>query len=368
MMPTSQASRTAATVRSTVRRRLVTLVAISLASTVGLACSSSTDDTSPTTPTAEGGTGGTGTVGGGGTTDTGGGGTAGGGTAGGGTAGSGAGDPVANNPDNLPESASPIYSRDYESEDGSDVHSEPNIALGTWGVSLGFGPSGGWSFQPDPVVSVSGDNEHSAGWAWGLQSGSYFPVDGYDLVTVSYMLRISDALVQEIALGGAFWNHDQKAIDFKYHDPNAPYGEGHRNTIHFGEEGGQVRFSHVDGGGGSRIYFGPDWTTLGDEWVWICHTIDMRGATPGERYVATYLKRQGDAGVTRIGIRYENGIPELQPYDGRGIWGFLSPFHGYWDDMIDRDGLSNDLAQMSLSVDRLRVLPGWPDAANGAPF
>ena len=154
----------------------------------------------------------------------------------------------------------------------------------------------------------------------------------------------------------------------KYHDPDAPFGEGNRNTIHFGESEGQVRFSHVDGGGGARIYFGPDWLALADEWVWLCHVIDMRSMNAGERYMATYLKREGDPGVTRIGIRYEDGDPVLQSYDGRGIWGFLSPFHGYWDDMIDRDGLTNDLSQMHLSVDQIRVMDGWPDGAHGPPF
>jgi hypothetical protein len=222
--------------------------------------------------------------------------------------------------------------------------------------------------QPDPIPGTS-ENENSAGWGGGMSpGGTDFPLDTHHLVTVSYMYRVSSALLQEIALAGAFWAHDQKAIDFKYHDPDAPYGEGNRNTIHFGESEGEVRFSHVDGGGGARIYFGPDWLTLADEWVWVCHAIDMRGATPAERYIATYIKRAGDDGVTRIGIRYENGDPALQAYDGRGIWGFLSPIHGYWDDMIDRDGLNHDLADMALAVDRLRVMPGWPSAEHGPPF
>lgn len=270
------------------------------------------------------------------------------------------------NPDNLPETSMAIYSRDYDTEDSGDVTSMPNIALGEWGSSLGH-ESGGWRFQPDPIDGTT-ENEHSAGWAWGVAGPNYFPVDGYHLASVSYMYRVSSALIQEIAIGGPFWAHDQKSIDFKYHDPNGPYGEGNRNTIHFGDEGGQVRFSHVDGGGGSRIYFGPDWATLADEWVWICHVIDMRGTTPAERYMATYMKRAGDAAVTRIGIRYEDGEPNLQSYNGRGIWGFLSPIHGYWDDMIGRDSLMNELSQMSVSVDRLRIMPGWPDAANGPPF
>jgi len=195
-----------------------------------------------------------------------------------------------------------------------------------------------------------------------------FPLDAYDIISVSYMFRISQPLVAEIALGGPFWAHMQKSIDFKYHDPNAPYGEGNRNGIHFGPGDGQVQFSFVDGGGGTRIYFGPDWVTLADEWVWLCHVIDMRGATPTERYLASYLKRAGDDGVTRTGIRYENGAPELQAYNGRGFWGFFSPVHGYWDDMVDRDGLVNDLAQMFLSVDRLRVMPGWPAGEHGPPY
>ena len=272
-----------------------------------------------------------------------------------------------NNPDNLPESSMPLYSRDYDTEVVDDVTSTPNIAVGQWDSSSGYA-SGGWRFQPDPVGDPAAENEASAGWAWGVAGPDYFPVDGHHLATVSYMYRVSSALVQEIAIGGPFWAHDQKAIDFKYHDPNGPYGEGNRNTMHFGDEGGQVRFSHVDGGGGTRIYFGPDWATLADEWVWICHVIDMRGASGAERYIATYMKREGDAAVTRIGIRYEDGDPPLQTYNGRGIWGFLSPIHGYWDDMIGGDVLTNDLSQMFLSVDRLRIMPGWPDAANGPPF
>ncbi|MBW2456565.1 MAG: hypothetical protein JRI68_18750 [Deltaproteobacteria bacterium] len=347
--------------------RLAAVMALTVVSALALACSSSDDDGAGGSSTSTSGAGGV-TSSGGGSGGTAGTGTGGTGTGGTGTGGGGGTPPGANNPDQLPESSSPIYTRDYETEVADDVTSTPNIALGEWGASHGHGPSGGWRFAPDPIVSTAGDNENSAGWAWGLQAGSDFPVGAYDLVTVSYMYRVSQALVQEIALAGAFWNHDQKAIDFKYHDPNAPYGEGNRNTIHFGESEGQVRFSHVDGGGGSRIYFGPDWVTLADEWVWLCHVIDMRGSSPAERYIATYIKRDGDPGVTRIGIRFENGPPELQAYNGQGVWGFLSPFHGYWDDMVDRNGLTHDLGQMFLSVDRLRVMPGWPDEANGPPF
>ncbi len=286
---------------------------------------------------------------------------------GGNVGGGGAANPGDDNPDGLPEVSSAIYSRDYASQDAADITSTPNIATAEWGAAFGYGPGGGWRLQPDPIVAPVGQNENSAGWAWGLQAGNDFPVDGHDLVTVSYMFNVSGALLQEIALAGNFWAHDQKVIDFKYHDPNAPFGEGNRNTIHFGESNGEVRFSHVDGGGGNRIYFGPDWLTLADEWVWLCHVIDMRGQTPAARYVATYMKRSGDAGVTRIGIRYEDAAPVMQTYNGRGIWGFLSPFHGYWDDMLDRNGLSNDLAQMFMSLDRLRVMAGWPDADNGPP-
>jgi hypothetical protein len=267
------------------------------------------------------------------------------------------------NPDGLPEASSPIYANDYEVEDMADVVHDPGIAIGEWDAAHGY-QSAGWRFQPDPISGAAVDNEDSAGWG----GGGIFPVDAYHLVSVSYLYRVSSTLVDEIALGGPFWAHDQKSIDFKYHDPGAPYGEGRRNGIHFGEDGGQVRFAHVDGGAGTRLYFGPDWATLADEWVWLCHVIDMRGASPSERYIATYIKRDGDAGVTRLAIRHEDSDPPLQPYDGRGVWGFFSPIHGYWDDMIGRDGLSGALDQMHMAVDRVRVMPGWPDAANGPPF
>lgn len=335
------------------------LLVLGLCSALALACTSSDDD-----PAAGGG--GTAAAQGGGAT-TGPGGMAAGGDGGSSSsAGGGGAIPGDDNPDGLPESASPLYDRDYETDAPDGITSTPNIALAEWGADFGHGPSGGWRLQPDPVVGPNVENEASAGWAWDLQGA--FPVDAHHLITVSYMFKVSEPLLQEIAAAGAFWNHDQKAIDFKYHDPDAPFGEGNRNTIHFGESEGQVRFSHVDGGGGARIYFGPDWLALADEWVWLCHVIDMRSMNAGERYMATYLKREGDPGVTRIGIRYEDGDPVLQSYDGRGIWGFLSPFHGYWDDMIDRDGLTNDLSQMHLSVDQIRVMDGWPDGAHGPPF
>jgi hypothetical protein len=342
----------------------------------GLGCGS---DDSSSKSTGVGGTGGSSTGGNasGGTSSGGNGGsgnTSAGGASGsgnassGGTAGSGGAPPGNDNPDNLPESSTPIYSNDYDTNDPTGVTSVEDLAVGTWGANLGY-QSGGWSFQPDPIADPSEDmNEDAAGWAYGVQGSQYFPLDTYDLVTVSYMYKVSQALLEEIALGGPFWAHDQKAIDFKYHDPTDPNGEGNRNTIHFGENEGQIRFSHVDGGGGTKIYFGPDWLGLADQWVWLCHVIDMRGATAEQRYVATYVKVPGDAAVTRIGIRYETSDPPLQTYDGRGIWGFLSPIHGYWDDMVDANGLTNDLADMSLAVDRLRIMPGWPDAANGPPF
>lgn len=283
------------------------------------------------------------------------------------TGGAGGGSTGLDNPDGLPESSTPIFAADYDSSDAQDIVSEPDVAIAEWGAALGYeGP--GFRLQPDPIIDPNGESEDSAGWAGGIVGGDYFPVDGHELVSVSYMFKVSGALLAEIAVDGAFWAHDQKSIDIKYHDPSALYGEGHRNNVHFGFSEGQVRFSHVDGGAGTRIYFGPDWQTLADEWVWVCHVIDMRGEAAEERYFATYMKRDGDPGVTRIGIRYEAGENPLQPYDGHGVWGFFAPVHGYWDDMIDRDGLVNDLSEMFLYVDQLRVMPGWPDAAHGPPF
>jgi len=313
--------------------------------TDGAGAASSDDDAGPATSSATSSASGLGGAGGAGD---------------GGGGGAQAGD---DNPDGLPESSVPIYANDYETENLDDVVHDPGIAIGAWDAAHGY-QSAGWRFQPDPVSGANAENEDSAGWS----GGPIFPLDAYHLVSVSYLYRVSSELVGEIALDGAFWAHDQKSIDFKYHDPDAPYGEGRRNGVHFGSEAGQVRFAHVDGGAGTRLYFGPDWATLADEWVWICHVIDMRGATPGDRYIATYMKREGDAGVTRLAIRYEGDDPPLQTYDGRGVWGMFSPVHGYWDDMIDRDGLTGSLDEMHMSVDRLRIMPGWPDEANGPPF
>lgn len=55
--------------------------------------------------------------------------------------------------------------------------------------------------------------------------------------------------------------------------------------------------------------------------------------------------------------------------NGFGIMGFrLTRIFGYWDDMNSRTAVESGLDQMFVYVDRLRIMPGYPDNANGPPF
>lgn len=254
-----------------------------------------------------------------------------------------------------------MVTRDYETQNASEVLSDPNIATGQWSNSSGYG-SGGWLFHPAPIAGTA-ENEDSAGWLmpWGAPT---FPVDGYHLVTVSFMLKISAALLNEINIGGPFWAHVNKAFDFKYWDA-AGTGEGGRNGIHFGES--PPRFWFSSGGGGQFQAIGPDWRTLADQWVWVCFVVDMRAAQASQRTLAAYYKTTG-GNVQLMGkVAENNPTLALQAYAGRGFLGFFSPLFGYWDDMHGGSTLSGNLSAMTIQLDRVRIANGWPTGANGPP-
>jgi hypothetical protein len=72
-------------------------------------------------------------------------------------------------------------------------------------------------------------------------------------------------------------------------------------------------------------------------------------------------------GVARMGRVYES--QGLQSYGGHGIVGFpLTEIFGYWDDMNSRAAVESSLNQMFVYIDRMRIMPGYPNAANGPPF
>ena len=265
------------------------------------------------------------------------------------------------NPSNITPAAALIWSEDYEQADDAQILSDPGIAIGTWAADGGFGPSGGWTMTPDPIDGTA-DNEDSAGWL--MPGPDVFPMDGYELVTVSFMLRMSGPLLDEIATQGQFWSHVNKVFDFKYWSETG--GEGGRNGIHFGENPPQ--FVLASGGAGQFMQVGPDWRTLADEWVWVCFVVDMRADDPADRYLAAYYKVPGDDGVTEMGTAFEdNPVEPLQTYDGHGFAMFFSPLFGYWDDMNGRDTMIGDLSQMRVQIDRVRIADGWPTGDDGPP-
>jgi hypothetical protein len=294
--------------------------------------------------------------------------------------GGGGGGGGVDNPDSIPDATTTYISKDYEANNGgtdavtfTGQQTDFDGVINEWDAGYGWNGTGGWRFRPDPsVVKDPSINEDSAGLN---QSGANpITVDSTELLVISYMLKITQELLDEIAYtdatagGGTnpeFWAHDLKCIDFKYWDA-AGTGEGNRNTIQFGGDGtGNVRFCHVEGGGGTRYYFGPDWdVSYGDVWAQLWHVIDMRGATPGARYIATYMKATGDTDVVRIGQTFEDASPvNLEAYENRGIRGLFSPVWGYWDDMTSRNEIIGTLANMAVYVDRLRVANGWIAAA-----
>ncbi len=261
------------------------------------------------------------------------------------------------NPDGITETSSVLFGRDYDSQVGGDVSSGGVINM-QWGSAYGFAGSGGWRAQPNPIEG-SGANEDSKGWMAPASLG----VDRYHVISTSFMLKISGPLLGAIETAGGFWSHMNKALDFNYYDGGGNLGG--RGGFHFGEMPPRWHIS----GGGAGPYFpvGPDWRTLADQWVWLCFVIDMRGSTPSQRYLAVYYKTQGMSGVARMGRVYENeGLPS---YAGRGIMGFpLTEIFGYWDDMNSRSAVASGLDQMFLYIDRMRIMPGYPDPANGPPF
>jgi len=260
------------------------------------------------------------------------------------------------NPDSLPAATATHYANDYETQNDADVISQAGIALMSWSPNGGYGDTGGWRATPDPVTGTA-QQEDSAGWFAGQLS---IPFDSHDLWVVSYVLKISGTLLSQIDTVG-FWAHVNKCFDFKYWSSTS--GEGNRNGFHFGEN--PPRFWSSSGGGGQLYSIGPDWRTLADQWVWIAHVVDMRGADPATRYIATYYKTQAMSAVTRMGITYES--EGLQSYDGYGIAGLYSPLWGYWDDMNNQENLA-DPASMAVWIDRVRSQNGWPTGTDGPPF
>jgi hypothetical protein len=261
------------------------------------------------------------------------------------------------NPDGITETSSILYGRDYESQAANDVEYGSVINM-QWGSGFGYAGSGGWRAQPNPI-SGTGQNEDSKGWSVPADLG----FNRYNVISASFTLKITGSLLAAIETAGGFWSHLNKSLDFHYYDSSG--GLGGRGGFHFGEM--PPRWHIAGGGAGPYFPVGPDWRTLADQWVWLCFVIDMRGATPEQRYLAVYYKTPDMTGVARMGRVYES--QGLQSYGGHGIVGFpLTEIFGYWDDMNSRAAVESSLNQMFVYIDRMRIMPGYPNAANGPPF
>lgn len=295
------------------------------------------------------------------------------------TLGSGGG---VHNPDNLDEGTTLLYSRDYNTQVNADIWNQESGIILAYSSTAGYASTGAWRAQPDPT-NGSAENEPRGGWfgdQWGGTPSWLSATQHY--VTVSFLMKATQDLIDLYDEGpGSFASHPLKWFDFKYKISGG--GEGGRNGFHFSKDiggagGGGVRFyTSAGGGGASNNSFDAcrDFRTLGDTWLWICFVIDMRGATAAERFLAMYMKVEGEADVVRQIRRFENQVVDgltLSAYNGFGLWGLFSPFCGYWDDMNGRDSFTSaqltKLANAFMTLDRVRVYNGYPPAADGAPF
>lgn len=273
---------------------------------------------------------------------------------------------IVDNPDSVPAGAL-LWSRDYETEVATDIRwgnpavpYSPGLVNLVWGASHGYGPSGGWRAQPNPIVDPSNGNNAENAHGWACPYTTAFPGGPHQLIAVSFLLKISQELLDAIDAPntGTFWDHMNKAIDM---------GGGGipRFGAHFGER--PPRWQLCAGGAGPYKDTAVDYTPYAGQWVWHCFVIDVRGATPAERCIAMYVKPEGASAVVRIGRMDETeGLPAI----GNEIPAFnLTPLWGYWDDMGDRALVeAAGLANMFLYVDRFKITSGWPTGADGPPF
>lgn len=285
-----------------------------------------------------------------------------------------AGVPVGNNnPDSYAEATTTYSSKDYETEVAGDVRSAENIATGSWGAAYGYGSSGGWRFTPRPITSAS--NEDSAGWETDIGT---ITADTCDVLTISFLFYISQALVTKILTSGtSFWGSNNKVIDmFMWNADASAADTTTRQVVMFGKSNGSMSgliFTPIAGGAGGVGYaettIAPivdlDFTDLADQWVWLSFVLDASGATDAERYTRLYYKKVGDSGVTKFYDRDGTqdgggGGDDSYKYTTRGWLGDQGrTLFGYWDDMVGGEALRD--AAAFVAIDRLRVANGWVD-------
>lgn len=267
--------------------------------------------------------------------------------------------PVVNNPDGITAATTTLFTRDFDTENAAHVIENTSVVLHDWDASYGYGGTGGWRLQPNPINGTA-SNEDSGGMDF------YHPLGGANTLRVfSFMQKMSSAFISAIPTG-TYWASVNKAIDL------GGGGSGYdRGGFHFGLQSGSgssVCTWHITQGGAGPYYASSeDWNDYGDVWTWLAFVMDARDASSANRYMAIYMKAEGiDTSVRRIARVYEStGLPN---WSG-GIPGIvLTPIWGYWDDMRDRELVSANLSSMFLYLDRFRVTDGWPTGADGPPF
>lgn len=269
-----------------------------------------------------------------------------------------------NNPDSYPAATTVYLSRDFNTEDASDmwINGGGDVAEHNWASSYGYENSGAWQLVPTPTMNA--DNESNAGVSAG--NGSDIPYDDTRVMVISYMIYMSQELADAISSGtGGFWNHGNKIIDvFNWNTVTQNEGDSStRQVIKVRSDAGEVKFSHMAGGAGSEFYNDSRGQNLrfelnADQWIWISHVFDA-----DTEVTRTYYKRQSDLSVIKALERYSIDGPENYAYTSAG-WTLYQPgggparsIWGYWDDII---GIPYDPA-MFVTLDRLRIANGWID-------
>jgi hypothetical protein len=275
-------------------------------------------------------------------------------------------------PDGYSLATTTYISRDYDTEVAGQIRDVNNIVEMAYDASGGY-TNGAWRARPQPIDGTDA-NEDNAGWESGLGSPDNIPVDDTQIVVVSYMFKISSALVTEILSGGTtFWDHENKVIDFfMWLSDGTNVDADTRQTVFFGADSGELVFSHVAGGGGGQIFTGgtrTDFADFADEWVFVAHVLDASGADDTARYTRTYMARSGDSAFTKVAERRGDadgggGGDDSYKYTTRGWYGDQGrTVWGYWDDM--NGGASIYSVDKYISLDRLRISNGWVNPPDG---
>jgi hypothetical protein len=282
--------------------------------------------------------------------------------------------PTENNPDGYPTEGTVFYENDYETDTLLGMWEAPQIEL-DYGDAFGWDGSGAFRAIPQPFPSDDGESPNEDNAGWGLGGDDPTPPDTCRRLFVSYMLYVSQDLIDDIAappeppeMGRRFWQAGNKLLDLpQWNESGVGVDEenGFRYVIKFRrnnlDDSGRVQFSHLAGGAGHEYFddgenTNPDWRELGDRWVWVMHVLDEPNTE-----IRTYLKLEGDDAVRRALVRDET-FRGTDDYDwlqshGRGFAFPTRSFWGYWDDIVNAEVSDSSF----VAIDRVRASDFWID-------